>query len=402
MSSSTVPSQGAKSSKVSFGVLAAISASHSINDMMQSVLLALYPVLQGNFSLSFMQVGLITVAFQISASLLQPLVGNFTDKHPLPYSLPVGMTSTFFGLLLLSIAPSYGYVLVAAMLVGIGSSIFHPESSRVARMASAGQHGLAQSIFQVGGTLGTSAGPLLAAAIIVPHGQASVAWVALAALVGVVLLSGVSRWYAANLTSHRGKASLGRRDSGLSSNKVKVTLLLLLVLMFSKFFYLTSLNSYFTFYLMDHFSLGVQSAQYCLFVFLLGTAVGTISGGPIGDRIGRKRIILGSILGSAPFALLLPFASLPVTIGLAFCIGFMIASAFPAIVVYAQELVPGKTGAVSGLFFGLAFGIAGIGAAALGALADYTSIELVYRLCAFLPLLGAVAFFLPEMRQRSK
>lgn len=382
-----------------FGILGAISASHSINDMMQSVLLALYPVLQGNFSLSFAQVGLITLVFQFSASILQPLVGRFTDRRPLPYSLPLGMTSTFFGLLLLATASSYAQVLLAALLIGLGSSVFHPEASRVARMASAGQHGFAQSIFQVGGTFGTSIGPLLAAWLIVPHGQSSTAWVALAALVGVILLSRVSHWYRRHLSSEAGRKSLAPADSGLSRRHVRLALLLLLVLMFSKFFYLTSLNSYFTFYLMHHFGLGTQHAQYCLFVFLFGTALGTISGGPIGDRIGRKRIILGSILGSAPFALLLPFASLPVTIALVFCIGFIISSAFPAIVVYGQELVPGRTGAISGLFFGLAFGIAGIGAAALGVVADHTSIELVYHLCAFLPLLGCAAFFLPDMRQ---
>lgn len=386
--------------KVSFKILGAISASHMINDMMQSVLLALYPVLQGNFQLSFAQVGFITVAFQFSASILQPLIGRYTDKSPKPYSLPIGMASTFCGLLLLSVAPSYGFVLLAAILIGMGSSVFHPESSRVARMASAGQHGLAQSIFQVGGTFGTSIGPILAASLIVPLGQASVAIVALAALVGIMILLRVSRWYAANLTSVRGKKSLSHYDTGLTRKQVRTTLMLLLVLVFSKFIYLTSFNSYFTFYLMDHFGLDIQQAQYCLFVFLFGAALGTICGGPIGDRIGRKRIILGSILGSAPFALILPFANLQVTIGLVFCIGFVISSAFPAIVVYGQELVPGKTGTISGLFFGLAFGIAGLGAAALGVVADHYNIELVYRLCAFLPLLGIVAFLLPDLRAR--
>jgi FSR family fosmidomycin resistance protein-like MFS transporter len=393
------PSAG---TRVSFGVLGAISATHMINDMMQSVLLALYPVLQGNFKLSFVQVGFITVAFQFSASLLQPVIGRFTDKKPQPYSLPIGMAFTMLGLILLSRAWNYPCVLAAAVLIGMGSSVFHPESSRVARMASAGQHGLAQSIFQVGGTMGSSIGPLLAAVLIVPLGQPSVAWVALAALVGIIILFQVSRWYSANLTTARGRSSLSRTDTGLTSKQVRSGLTVLLILVFSKFLYLTSLNSYFTFYLMHHFGLTIQHAQYCLFVFLLGAAVGTIVGGPVGDRIGRKRVIWGSILGSAPFALLLPYVGLTATIILVFIIGLILSSAFPAIVVYGQELVPGKTGTISGLFFGLAFGIAGIGAAALGALADTLSIEFVYHVCAFLPLLGIVAFFLPDMRSRKK
>jgi FSR family fosmidomycin resistance protein-like MFS transporter len=403
LSASSSPSSTASSqqtaAKVSLGILLAISTAHLLNDMMQSVLLALYPVFQGSFQLTFAQIGFITVAFQFSASLLQPLIGRFTDKKPLPYSLPIGMCSTLLGLLFLAHAASYFSVLMAAVLIGIGSSVFHPESSRVARMASAGQHGLAQSIFQVGGNIGAAVGPLLAAIFIVPAGQSSVAWVALAAFAGIIILMRVSRWYAANLTSVRGKASLGQRDNGLSPFQVRAALFVLLVLMFSKFFYLTSLNSYLTFYLMHHFNVSVQHAQYVLFVFMAGVAIGTISGGPIGDRIGRKRIIIASILGAAPFTLALPFASLPLTIGLIFIIGIIIASAFPAIVVYGQELMPGKTGAISGLFFGLAFGIAGIGAAALGVLADHYNIESVYHVCAFLPLLGVVAFLLPETKK---
>lgn len=387
-------------SRVSFGILGAISVTHFINDMMQSVLLALYPVLQGNFQLSFAQVGFITVAFQFSASLLQPIVGRFTDKRPLPYSLPMGMGFTLCGLLLLSQAWNYPCVLVAAVLIGMGSSVFHPESSRVARMASAGQHGLAQSIFQVGGNVGTAIGPLLAAAFIVPMGQPSVAWVALAALVGMLILYRVSRWYAVNLSGVRGRTSLGHCEVNLSNQQIKKALIILLILMFSKFVYMSSLNSYFTFYLMDHFGLSIQSAQYCLFIFLLGAAIGTIIGGPIGDRIGRQRIIFGSILGTAPFTLALPFVGLTTTLVLVFIIGLIISSAFPAIVVYGQELMPGKTGTISGLFFGLAFGIAGIAAAALGALADHYSIETVYRFCAFLPLLGVVAFLLPGMKNK--
>ena len=383
-----------------YPVLGAISLTHLLNDMMQSVLLAMYPILQGNFDLSFAQVGIITLAFQFSASLLQPLVGRFTDRHPLPYSLPIGMGFTFCGLVLLSMAWNFPMVVLAATLVGAGSSVFHPESSRVARMASAGQHGLAQSIFQVGGNIGSSIGPLLAALLIVPHGQRSVIWVSAAALIGMLILYGVSRWYAANLTSTRGRQSLHKVDNGLNRGQVFGALSILLLLIFSKFFYLASLNSYFTFFLIDRFHVDVQQAQYSLFVFLAGVATGTLVGGPIGDRIGRKRVIWGSILGTAPFSLALPYVNLEWTLILVFCAGAMIASAFPAIIVYAQELMPGKTGTVSGLFFGLAFGMGGIGAAGLGRLADATSIAFVYHLCAWLPVLGLVAFFLPDMRQR--
>ncbi|MDS1142530.1 MFS transporter [Pusillimonas sp. SM2304] len=392
----TLPAKSNKDSGVAYRVLGAISVSHLLNDMMQSVLLALYPVLKGNFSLSFAQIGVITLAFQFSSSLLQPLIGAFTDRRPKPYSLPIGMGFTLIGLLLLSQAWNFASIVVAATLIGMGSSVFHPESSRVARMASAGQHGLAQSIFQVGGNIGSSLGPLLVALIIVPFGQGSVAWVSLAALAAMLILIRVSRWYAANLNTVRGRSTLGRTETGLSRRQVQAALGILLVLVFSKYFYLAGLNSYLTFYLMQRFALSVQNAQYCLFVFLFAVAVGTVVGGPVGDRIGRKRVIWGSIVGTAPFALLLPYANLFWTIALVFVIGLIIASAFSAILVYAQELVPGKTGMISGLFFGLAFGMAGVGAAALGSLADATSIEFVYQVCSFLPLLGLTAFMLPE------
>ncbi|NYT38626.1 MFS transporter [Allopusillimonas soli] len=393
------PAAAEKKEGVAYKVLGAISFTHLLNDMMQSVLLALYPVLKGNLSLSFAQIGVITLAFQFSASLLQPAIGAFTDKRPKPYSLPIGMGFTFLGLLLLSQAWSFASVVMAAALIGMGSSVFHPESSRVARLASAGQHGLAQSIFQVGGNLGSSLGPLLAALIIVPLGQGSVAWFSLAALTGMLVLLRVSRWYSFHLTSVRGRKSLSRIETGLSRRQVGIALSLLLVLVFSKYFYLAGLNSYLTFYLMHRFDISIQNAQYCLFVFLFAVAVGTVVGGPVGDRIGRKRVIWGSILGAAPFALILPYANLPWTIVLVFVIGLVIASAFSAILVYAQELVPGKTGTISGLFFGLAFGMGGIGAAALGNLADATSIEFVYKICSFLPLLGIVAFLLPERKR---
>ncbi len=387
-----------RTSGVAFGVLGAISVAHLLNDMMQSILLAIYPVLKGSFNLSFAQVGVITLAFQFSSSLLQPLIGHFTDKRPKPYSLPVGMGFTLLGLLLLSQAWNFPSVVVAASLIGMGSSVFHPESSRVARMASAGQHGLAQSIFQVGGNLGSSLGPLVAALIIVPFGQGSVAWFSLAALLAMLILFQVSRWYSYHLNSARGRSTLAKIDTGLTRRQVVRALAILLVLVFSKYFYLAGLNSYLTFYLMHRFGVSIQYAQYCLFVFLFAVALGTVVGGPVGDRIGRKRVILGSILGAAPFALMLPYANLFWTIALVFVIGIVIASAFSAILVYAQELAPGKTGTISGLFFGLAFGMAGIGAAALGALADATSIEFVYHVCAFLPLLGVAAFLLPNPR----
>ncbi|UHL62672.1 MFS transporter [Paralcaligenes sp. KSB-10] len=391
----------AKTDRVAYGVLSAISVSHLLNDMMQSVLLAIYPVLKGNFNLSFAQIGIITLAFQFSSSLLQPIIGLFTDKRPQPFSLPTAMGFTFMGLLLLSQAWDFPSVVAAAALIGMGSSVFHPESSRVARMASAGQHGLAQSIFQVGGNLGSSLGPLLAALIIVPFGQRSVAWFSLAALLAMLILYQVSRWYKFHLTSVRGRASLSKTDTGLTRKQVIRALVVLLVLVFSKYFYLAGLNSYFTFYLMHRFGVSIQYAQYCLFVFLFAVALGTIVGGPVGDHIGRKRVIWGSILGAAPFALMLPYASLFWTLVLVFVIGLVIASAFSAILVYAQELVPGKTGTISGLFFGLAFGMAGIGAAALGNLADATSIEYVYHVCSFLPLLGVTAFLLPNMKHRT-
>jgi len=384
--------------RTAFGVLGAISTAHMVNDMMQSLILALYPILQGNFQLSFSQIGFITLVYQVTASLLQPLVGLYTDKRSTPYSLPLGMCFTLGGLLLLAFAPNYSTVLVAAALVGTGSSIFHPESSRVARMASGGKHGMAQSLFQVGGNTGTALGPLLAAAVIVPFGQRSIAWFGLAALGGIALLAWVSRWYA---VQHR--AAKGARTpvaNGLPRSQVLGAVGVLLVLIFSKYFYIASLSSYYTFYLMAHFGVGVQNAQLLLFVFLLASAVGTVVGGPIGDRIGRKPVIWASILGVAPFALILPHASLAWTVVLTIIIGLVLSSAFSAILVYAQELIPGKIGMVSGLFFGLAFGMGGLGAAVLGVIADRSGIEQVYAMAAYLPLLGMVAIFLPKVPQR--
>ncbi|MFL9872598.1 MFS transporter [Paraburkholderia megapolitana] len=398
----SVPAGGpaAKVQRTVYSVLGAISFSHLLNDMIQSLILAIYPMLKSNFSLSFGQIGLITLTYQITASMLQPLVGSYTDKHPKPYSLPVGMGFTLVGLLLMSVAPSFGVLLIAAALVGCGSSVFHPESSRVARMASGGQHGLAQSLFQVGGNAGSSLGPLLAALIVIPHGQRSIAWFSLAALVGMVILTQIGRWYKQNPLVKKARAQVGHAT--LSRRQVMLAMSVLVMLVFSKYFYLASINSYFTFYLIDKFHLPVQAAQIHLFVFLAAVAAGTIIGGPIGDRIGRKYVIWVSILGVAPFTLLLPYANLFWTGVLTVVIGVVLASAFSAILVYAQELIPGKVGMIAGLFFGFAFGLGGIGAAVLGQLADATSIEYVYKVCSFLPLLGMLTILLPDLEKKAK
>lgn len=386
--------------KTGFRVLGAISFSHFLNDMIQSLLLAIYPLLKGNFHLSFAQIGLITLTFQVTASLLQPLVGLYTDKHPKPYSLAIGMGSTLCGLLLLSVAPNFGVLLVAAALVGTGSSVFHPEASRVARMASGGRHGLAQSLFQVGGNAGSAMGPLLAAWIIIPGGQASIAWFSIAALVAIIVLRQIGHWYARQQSAAKGKAKKkGPAYVALPKRKVTQAVGILLLLIFSKYFYMASLSSYFTFYLISKFQLSVQDAQIHLFAFLFAVAVGTVAGGPIGDRIGRKAVIWTSILGVAPFTLMLPYANLFWTGILSVIIGLILASAFSAILVFAQELMPGKIGTVSGLFFGFAFGMGGIGAALLGKLADLTDIYFVYQVCAFLPLIGLLAAFLPKMQK---
>ncbi|HEY3535920.1 MAG TPA: MFS transporter [Trinickia sp.] len=382
-----------------YSVLGAISFSHLLNDMIQSLVLAIYPMLKANFSLSFAQVGLITLTYQITASLLQPLVGIYTDKRPQPYSLPVGMGFTLSGLLLMSVAPSFGVLLVAAALVGCGSSVFHPESSRVARMASGGRYGLAQSLFQVGGNAGTSLGPLLAALVIIPHGQRSIAWFSVAALVAIVVLAQVGRWYNRHPATKK-KARVRAGHPSLSRQRVALAIGVLVLLVFSKYFYLASINSYFTFYLIDKFHLSVQAAQIHLFVFLASVAAGTIVGGPIGDRVGRKYVIWVSILGVAPFTLLLPYANLFWTSVLTVLIGLVLASAFSAILVYAQELIPGNVGMVAGLFFGFAFGLGGIGAAVLGKLADVTSIDYVYKVCSFLPLIGILTVLLPDVEQK--
>ena len=385
-----------------YGILGSISFAHMLNDMIQSLLLAIYPMLKSSFDLSFGQIGLITLTYQITASLLQPLIGLYTDKRPKPYSLPIGMGFTLVGLLLLAVAPTYPILLIAAAFVGTGSSVFHPESSRVARMASGGRHGFAQSLFQVGGNLGSALGPLLAALIVIPRGQYAISWFSAAALLAMLVLTMVGRWYRANTALLKPKTKRGEGAVVLSRGKVLGALGVLGLLVFSKFFYLASLSSYFTFYLISKFGLSVQDAQIHLFILLGAVAAGTIIGGPVGDKIGRKIVIWVSILGVAPFTLLLPYADLFWTSALSVVIGLVLASAFSAIVVFGQELVPGKVGMIAGLFFGLSFGMGGIGAAMLGHVADVAGIAYVYKLCSFLPLLGIFTVFLPNLEKRTK
>ena len=383
-----------------FKILTAISFCHLLNDLLASLLPSIYPLLANNFHLNYMKVGLITLTYQTTASLLQPLIGLRTDRKPIPYSLPIGMGSTLVGLLLLSIAGSFATILIASAIVGTGSSVFHPESSRVARMASGGQHGLAQSLFQVGGNTGLALGPLMAALIVLPRGQISIAWFSGAALVGILMLTSVSGW----AKHHRAiKKRFTAADTGehvvLSRKRIGWSIAILMALLFSKFVYLASLTSYYTFYLMNKFQLTIQSAQIHLFVFLGAVAMGTIAGGPIGDRIGRKSVIWCSILGVLPFTMALPYANLFWTEILSVLIGLILASAFSVIVVYAQELVPGRVGMISGLCFGFAFGMAGLGAAVLGELADLTSINFVYLVCSFLPAVGLLTAFLPDIER---
>jgi FSR family fosmidomycin resistance protein-like MFS transporter len=396
--SDNVAAQGVRAvSATVFPVLIAISFSHMLNDTIQSLLPAIYPLLKSSFELSYTQIGLITFTFQLTASLLQPFVGIVTDRHPMPYSLAAGMGFSLIGLLLLSRAPNYHLLLFAAALVGLGSSVFHPESSRVARMASGGRHGLAQSIFQVGGNAGSALGPLLAAFIVLPHGRSSIAWFSIIALLAIVILWNVGAWYKRQ-TVQRRTANAPHSERELPYRKVVVAVTVLVILTFSKFLYMASLSSYYTFFLIHKFGVSIQSSQIYLFLYLAATAVGTLFGGPIGDRFGRRVVIWFSILGVLPFTLLLPYANLFWTGALTVVIGLILASAFSTIVVFAQELVPGKIGMISGIFFGIAFGMGGIGAAALGRLADATSIEFVFRVCAYLPAIGLLTVFLPNSR----
>jgi FSR family fosmidomycin resistance protein-like MFS transporter len=381
-------------------VLWALSLSHLLNDTIQSLIPAIYPVLKTSYGFSYAQIGLITFAFQMTGSVLQPLVGLYTDRRPKPYSLAIGMGFTLAGLVLLSRAGSLPVMMVAAAMVGMGSAVFHPEASRIARLASGGQHGFAQSLFQVGGNLGSSLGPALAAAVVVAHGQQSIAWFSGIALVGIYVLSRVGGWYQAHLNDPVAQAARQtEKRASFFDRRVAGPLGILIVLVFSKYIYLVSLSNYYTFYLIDKFQVSVTTSQWALFVFLFAVAAGTFIGGPVGDRIGRKRVIWISILGIAPFTLLLPYASLPVAIALTVVIGVVMASAFSAIIVYAQALVPGNVGLIAGLFFGLAFGVAGVGSALLGWLADHTSIGFVFKVCAYLPLLGLLTAFLPEVER---
>ena len=388
-----------------FAVLIGLSVSHLLNDTIQSLLPAIYPLIKQSFALNYGQIGLITFTFQLTASLFQPFIGIYTDRHPQPYSLPIGMGFSFFGLLLLSMAPTYGVILLAAGLVGTGSSVLHPESSRLARLASGGRHGLAQSIFQVGGNVGASLGPLLAAAVVVPYGRTSIAWLSILALIAIAVLWMVSTWYRQNhfdATRRPRAMAPPMRRPDISHVRVVLSLVVLGALVFSKFFYLESFRSYYLFYLIDRYHLPIPVGQVLLFVFLFSFAAGTLIGGPLGDRFGRKYVIWASILGILPFTLVLPHVGLVGTVILTVPIGIGLASAFPAIIVYAQELVPGRTGMVSGIFFGLAFGLAAVGAATLGALADRTSIEFVYQVCAFLPAIGLITIFLPNIEGLSR
>jgi FSR family fosmidomycin resistance protein-like MFS transporter len=404
MSTTTTNDTGAgrrAADAATFSIILALSFSHFLNDMIQSLLPALYPMFKVNYALSFMQIGLIAATMQVTSSLLQPLVGMFADRRPQPYSLPVGMGVSLTGLLLLASAHSYPMLLFSAAMVGVGSAVFHPEASRIARMASGGRHGLAQSLFQVGGNVGNATGPILAAFIVLPRGQGSVSWFSAAALIAMSVLFAVGNWHSRERVApaaRRVAASSGRPD--LSRRRVGWALVILMTLVFSKSFYQVSLSSYYTFYLIHKFSLTIEQAQFYLFAFLASVAFGTLVGGPLGDRIGRKWVIWGSILGVIPFSLMLPYASLFWTGILTVCIGSILALASSAIVVYAIDLVPGRIGMIAGLFFGLSFGLAGIGAAVLGRVADFTSITFVYHVCAFLPLLGLLTIFLPDVGRR--
>ncbi|EAQ35799.1 major facilitator superfamily protein [Nitrobacter sp. Nb-311A] len=377
-------------------VLGGISFSHFLNDTMQSLIPSVYPILKENYALDFAQVGMITLAFQVTASLLQPVVGYVTDKKAQPFSLAIGMGFTFVGLLLLSGAHVYGMILVSAALIGLGSAVFHPESARIARMASGGRYGFAQSVFQVGGNFGAAMGPLLAALIIVPFGQSSIAWFSSIAFVAIVLLFQIGRWYKPRIAPRKSAAQI-RSPEVPTRARIMVALAILIVLVFSKFIYMSSLTSYYTFYLIEKFHVSTQTSQLLLFVFLGAVATGVYFGGPIGDRFGRRYVIWLSILGVLPFTLLLPFANLAGTVALTVIIGVILSSAMPAIIVFAQELMPHRLGMISGMFFGFAFGAAGLGAALLGEIADAKGIEFVYRVCAFLPAIGLLAMFLPKM-----
>ncbi|MEZ5811098.1 MAG: MFS transporter [Rhizobiaceae bacterium] len=399
MTNTTANSAPITAERTAFAVLFAVSFCHMLNDVMQSMLAAIYPMLKADFRLDFWQIGLLTMTFQVTASLLQPVIGFTTDKRPMPYSLPFGMASTFFGLLFLAWAGNYPMLLVGAAMVGLGSAVFHPESSRVARLAAGGRFGLAQAVFQVGGNIGTATGPLLAAFIVVPFGQGSVSWFSMAALIGMVVLWRVGSWYS-HYRRRNANRPAPRASHNLPRNRVVMAIGVLVALVFTKHVYMASLTSYYTFYVIERFGVSVQESQVLLFIFLGAAAAGTVLGGPIGDRFGSKTVIWFSILGVLPFTLALPYANYTWTPVLTIAIGLILSSAFPQIVVFAQELMPGRVGMVAGMFFGFAFGLGGIGAAVLGIIADARGIEFVYRVCSYLPFLGLLAVFLPNLHKQ--
>ncbi len=398
---SDVSPAAAKAAGPAYVVLAGISVSHFLNDTMQSLIASVYPILKDTYALDFAQIGMITLAFQFTASLLQPVVGHYTDKKAQPYSLAIGMASTFLGLLLLSAAHQYLVILVAAALVGLGSAVFHPESARIARLASGGRYGFAQSVFQLGGSFGTSMGPVLAALIVVPFGQGSIAWFSSIAFLAILILWRIGNWYAPQIKARK-SATVQAHPDAPSSRRVAVALTVLVALLFSKQLYVSSLSSYYIFYLIDRFGVSTQAAQIYLFIFLAANAVGAFLGGPLGDRFGRKIVIWISILGALPFTLALPYAGLYASAVLSVAIGLIISSTTSSIIVFAQELVPHRFGMISGVFFGVAFGIGGLGAAVLGKLADHTSIEFVYQVCAWLPAIGLLAVFLPKLPRHAR
>ena len=385
--------------KTVYSILFAISFAHLLNDLIQAIIPSVYPILKEKYNLSFSQIGLITFAFQFSASIFQPLVGYYTDKHPKPFSQIYGMLFSLAGIVSLSFADNFYWILLSVVFIGTGSSIFHPESARISNLASGGKRGLAQSIFQVGGNFGTALGPLLVALIVVPHGQMHILWFIIAAMIGLAIISKIAFWYRDHLVYRKNKVQPFINLHNLPKRKVQVSIAILLIVIFSKFFYSASLSSYYTFYIIDKFHLSIKEAQFHMFIYLIAYAVGTILGGPLGDKIGRKYVIWLSVFGAAPFALLLPYVNLFWTDVLMVVIGIIISSAFPAILVYAQELLPKKLGMVSGLFYGFAFGMGALGSALLGNLADATSIQYVYHVCSFLPLIGIICYFLPNLKK---
>jgi FSR family fosmidomycin resistance protein-like MFS transporter len=386
--------------KTVFSILFSISFAHLLNDLIQAIIPSIYPILKQNYNLSFSQIGLITFAFQLTASIFQPFVGYYTDKNPKPFSQIYGMLFSMLGIISISFADNFYWILLSVMLIGTGSSIFHPESARISNLASGGKRGLAQSIFQVGGNFGTALGPLLVALIVVPHSQKYILWFVIVATLGLIILSKIAFWYKDHLVIRSNKAEPFINLHNLPDKKVKIAIAILLIVIFSKFFYSASLSTYYTFFVMDKFHLSIKQAQFHMFIYLIAYAVGTIIGGPLGDKFGRKYVIWFSVFGATPFALMLPYVNLFWTDVLMIIIGIIISSAFPAILVYAQELVPKKLGMVSGLFYGFAFGMGALGSALLGKLADYTSIQYVYHVCSFLPIIGIICYFLPDLKKK--